>query len=45
MVDYKEEVLHFLKKFDHVDNLKSLEEYLDKNLINHFNAMNDLIYI
>ncbi|PKY54365.1 hypothetical protein RhiirA4_501293 [Rhizophagus irregularis] len=44
-VDCEEEVLHFLEKFDHVDNLKSLGECLDENPINHSTATNDLIYV
>ncbi|CAI2194263.1 2755_t:CDS:2, partial [Funneliformis geosporum] len=44
-VDCEEEVLHFLEKFDHVENLKSLGECLDENPINHSSATNDLIYV
>jgi hypothetical protein len=45
LVDCKEEVLKYLKKFDNIDNLKSLEECLDKNRINHSTLSNDFIYV
>lgn len=44
LVDCEEEVLEYLEKFDNIDSLKSLEECLDKNRINHSTSSNDLIY-
>ncbi|POG68673.1 hypothetical protein GLOIN_2v217592 [Rhizophagus irregularis DAOM 181602=DAOM 197198] len=44
LVDCEEEVLKYLEKFDNIDSLKSLEECLDKNRINHSTSSNDLIY-
>ncbi|KAF0477867.1 hypothetical protein F8M41_024177 [Gigaspora margarita] len=45
LLDCEEEVLEYLEKFDKIDNLKSLEECLDKNRINHSTSSNDLIYV
>ncbi|CAG8791666.1 6474_t:CDS:2, partial [Dentiscutata erythropus] len=45
LLDCEEEVLKYLEKFDNIDNLKSLEERLDKNRINHSTSSNDLIYV
>ncbi|GBB97194.1 hypothetical protein RclHR1_29370002 [Rhizophagus clarus] len=45
LVDCEEEVLKYLENFDYIDNLKSLEECLDKNRINHSTSSNDLIYV
>ncbi|CAG8633845.1 4350_t:CDS:2 [Cetraspora pellucida] len=45
LLDCEEEVLKYLEKFDNIDNLKSLEECLDKNRINHSTSSNDLIYV
>ncbi len=45
LVDCEEEVLQYLEKFNNINNLKSLEECLDKNQINHSTLTNDLIYV
>ena len=44
LVDCEEEVLKYLEKFDNINSLRSLEECLDKNQINHSTSSNDLIY-
>ncbi|CAI2175052.1 9440_t:CDS:2 [Funneliformis geosporum] len=45
LVDCEEEVLQYLEKFYYINDLKSLEECLDKNRINHSTSSNDLIYV
>ncbi|RHZ63298.1 hypothetical protein Glove_330g76 [Diversispora epigaea] len=44
-VNCEEEVLQFLDKFEHVEDLESLGKSLDENSISYSTASNDLIYI